>query len=151
MGWFGEGWASDYDNTLGELFTRVVLQGAMKKRAAKKAAAGWDGDRYRLYHKSGSPDSVTWLSTWDSDDDAEEFLVAATNWVGKRGEGVDEDADWCDVLRRYPNGTCDVIRRQGRDVLIVLQAPVQRVEAITKGGFAAERVELKTMPKRKRK
>lgn len=148
---FGEGWTSEYHNVMGELFTRTLLRSAMKKRAARKAAAGWDGDRYRLYTKEGAPDCVTWLTTWDSEKDADEFAIAAADWMKARDGGADEDADWCDVLKRYQDGTCDAIKRQGKDVFVLLKAPVDRAAAIVGSGFEAKRTELTKMPERKHK
>lgn len=103
-----------YTNTLGELFTRVMLESAMKKRTAKKAAAGWDGDRYMLFGSDNAPDSLVWVSTWDTEDEAKELEAALETWVGKRTEGGDR--------------AVHVVIRRGVDVALTIGIDVARAQ-----------------------
>jgi hypothetical protein len=67
------GWALVYSDDLGELETRIFLREFLPERdAADGAAAGWDGDRFRLLD---GPDGEVfiWGTVWDSDRDALEF------------------------------------------------------------------------------
>jgi len=71
------GWTEAYSDGMGELETRIFLEEYLGSRSrAESAAAGWDGDRYRLLE---GPDGevLVWTSVWDTDDDAAEFEATA--------------------------------------------------------------------------
>ncbi len=63
------------ENNLGEFQTRVLLEGSGDTDAAITAAAGWDGDQYALL-ASGEDEVLVWETAWDSEADAEEFVLA---------------------------------------------------------------------------
>jgi tetratricopeptide (TPR) repeat protein len=76
-----EGWAPVYTNTLGELQIQILLAPALPGIASLRAAEGWAGDTYRVYERSGGTDELprllyTWLSTWDTQQEAREFREA---------------------------------------------------------------------------
>lgn len=56
-----------YDNTLGELETRIFL-GELLGSEAESAADGWDGDHYVL-----TEDGLAWGSVWDAEADRDRF------------------------------------------------------------------------------
>ena len=66
----GEGWKEVGRNVLGEMQLGVML----RKHGGKAAAAGWDGDRYAVFEGPDDKLGLVWLSTWDSEDDAREFV-----------------------------------------------------------------------------
>jgi hypothetical protein len=70
------GYALLDENTLGELGVQALLIGSLGACGAKTAADGWGGDRFRLYHRPGSPDVVgfAWRSVWDSAGERQEFV-----------------------------------------------------------------------------
>jgi hypothetical protein len=59
------------EGVLGEALTRTFLGGG-----SDVAAAGWGGDRYRVWDLSGRT-LVVWRTEWDTPADAREFLEAA--------------------------------------------------------------------------
>jgi len=65
-----------YEDDFGEFETRIALEtwGASEADAVA-AAAGWNGDRYRLL---GTPagTALVWVTAWDSARDADEFEAA---------------------------------------------------------------------------
>ena len=73
-------------DVLGEFGWSVLLEGrsssapttAAGRRAARVAAAGWDGDACELYVRPGRPDALVVLTTWDSPAEAAEFAKALT-------------------------------------------------------------------------
>lgn len=75
------GWETVYADGLGELEIRVLLSTFVADTArAGAAAAGWDGDRYRLLRpagdaaaEGGATDLFVWASVWDTEEDAGEF------------------------------------------------------------------------------
>ena len=71
------GWDVVYENDLGELETRIFLEEHLgDETRARAAAAGWDGDAYRLLRRQGV-EGLVWTSVWDSPEDADEFAAAA--------------------------------------------------------------------------
>jgi hypothetical protein len=72
-----DGWHQVYASDLGEFETRVFLREFLEVRdEADEAAAGWDGDAYRLLRRGGD-EVLLWVSVWDSPEDAVEFAAAA--------------------------------------------------------------------------
>jgi hypothetical protein len=60
------------EGVLGEVLTRTFLG----EGAPEAAAAGWGGDRFRVWDVTGKT-LLVWRSVWDSPADASEFLAAA--------------------------------------------------------------------------
>ncbi len=88
------GWSELYADGLGELETRIFLEEFLPDaEAAGAAAAGWDGDRYRLL-RSVDREVLVWVSVWDTDRDAAEFSSAVVRAFGRRygAEGAEEEA-----------------------------------------------------------
>jgi hypothetical protein len=71
----GPGWASLGTDIHGELGVRLILEQAMPKVEAAKAAEGWDGDRYRVFGR-GKDRICVWASVWDSEAEAAEAEAA---------------------------------------------------------------------------
>jgi hypothetical protein len=65
------------EGVLGEVLIRTFLG----EGVAEEAAAGWGGDRYRVWDVSGKT-LLVWRSVWDSPADAREFLAAAQARMG---------------------------------------------------------------------
>lgn len=63
------GWESVGQNVLGEFQLSVLLE---KTAGGKRAAAGWDGDLYRIYERDGKY-GLVWMSVWDDEAQAAEF------------------------------------------------------------------------------
>lgn len=71
------GWDVVYENDLGELETRIFLEEHLDDPTrARTAAAGWDGDAYRLLRREDA-EGLVWTSVWDTPADADEFADAA--------------------------------------------------------------------------
>ena len=73
-----------YDNDLGEFETRLFLfEGLRDQNEAVRAATGWDGDRYAVVNTPRGQ-GIVWLTVWDSQVDAGEFLDIAGQAIEKR-------------------------------------------------------------------
>lgn len=57
-------------NCLGEFQTSVMLK---RLRSGRRAAEGWDGDRYEVFQHTDGRLGLVFVSVWDSDKDAEQF------------------------------------------------------------------------------
>jgi len=65
------------EGVLGEVLIRTFLG----EGAPEAAAAGWGGDRFRVWDVSGKT-VLVWRSVWDSPAEAAEFLAAAQSRLG---------------------------------------------------------------------
>jgi hypothetical protein len=94
------GWTEVYTDNLGELETRLLLREFLPDREeADRAAAGWDGDRFRLL--DGPHGEVfVWATVWDTDRDALEFETGVERALAARygGDPVAEGRE-VEVLR----------------------------------------------------
>lgn len=72
-------WRLVKENCLGEFQTEVLLRPRLGRSRSVPAAAGWDGDTYRLYRREGASGTtcLVWVSSWDGPEDAAEFAAAA--------------------------------------------------------------------------
>jgi len=93
------------EDSLGELDILLLLSSYVGNARARLAAAGWGGDRYVAYERTGGARAgelvICWLSVWDREQDAREFFNAyAKTLDGKTGvkrKVLDEDGrllDW---------------------------------------------------------
>ena len=101
---------------LGELETRIWLREHLDDRdRAEASAAGWDGDRYRLTDGDDG-EVLTWVTAWDSRDEADEFASAARDAAAARRK--DEPERRLEVVSRIQDDVPLVIlidRPEGLD------------------------------------
>ncbi len=103
------GWETVYESDLGELETRIFLAEHLGDRErADQAAAGWDGDAYRLVR--GPPgEAFAWVSAWDSPDDAAEFAAAVEAAYTARYPGNEAVSRRVTVRRETVGGSPAVV------------------------------------------
>lgn len=81
------GWTEVFTDGLGELETRLFLREFLPDREeADRAAAGWDGDRFRLLD-GPSGEVFVWATVWDTDRDALEFETGVRRALVERYGG----------------------------------------------------------------
>ncbi len=86
-----------YEDDFGEFETRILLEtwGAAEPDALA-AAAGWDGDRYRVLGVGGT--AIVWATAWDTAEDAAQFeRLVRRVWVGRARAGARRQVDLLDV------------------------------------------------------
>lgn len=130
-------WDSVDENTLGEFGTLLVLSQGNDAEAASKAAAGWGGDRWQIYRSKGGALGLAWLSAWDTEDDAKEFVGAAAKWLEKRhgGSGLIPTDE---MLVGKDQGTGFFVERKGDRVLLCDGFPPELRDPLRKGLWVAE-------------
>jgi hypothetical protein len=83
-----------YEDGLGEFEIRVMFMQLLEdtnETEAPALAAGWDGDRYRVYgavDAAGKDAALVWYSVWDDAAEADEF-AAGLERAWRRRSGVD--------------------------------------------------------------
>ncbi len=81
------GWTEVYADNLGELETRLLLREFLTDREeADRAAAGWDGDQFRLLDNAAG-EVFVWVTVWDTDRDALEFETGVRRALAERYGG----------------------------------------------------------------
>lgn len=79
-----------YSNVLGEFEIRVLFQElAGDEDIARRAAAGWGGDRFAVF-ADGDADALVWWSVWDNEMSARRFRrTIESEWIARRGRRVE--------------------------------------------------------------
>jgi hypothetical protein len=99
------------EGVLGEAFVRTLLGG----KANAGAAAGWGGDRFRVWDVSGRT-LLVWASRWDTEADARELDAALFARLLRSHTRKKPLGSW----RRFARGGWSAASvRRGRDVLFV--------------------------------
>jgi len=124
----GEGAEELYANTFGEFNVSVLLRAlGVSKGEAAQAAAGWDGDSFYGYQTADGRVVVVWLTTWDSEAEAEEF-----------------ERTYRPVLEQMRPD--DHLERRGTEVLLVHGSAGEELDALVRRGFSAVKVALDFEP-----
>ncbi|MEA3351837.1 MAG: hypothetical protein U9Q82_14570, partial [Chloroflexota bacterium] len=100
----GDDWRLLVSDSLGELGTQMILAYSADRLAhidpevAVDAAAGWGGDRYRVFYRGTTHSNILvadWV--WDHRREADEFFPAMQQYLDLhyRGKSVDHEAGLC--------------------------------------------------------
>ena len=168
-------WRGLRENGVGEFGVEVLLRPAVGRARSEAAAAGWDGDVYRVWvaideaegdagdgAPGGEPgdangsrpkdDLLVWMSTWDRATDAAEFATALQEFERKRSGDIESIA--LDPKSPYEwaaseGGTVRLLWRSGKDVVWIRGAPsMELAESLAKWARNPNR-EAKVFPARK--
>jgi hypothetical protein len=125
------GWRLVEEDVLGEAGIRVLLRewddpDSPDLEAEASAAAGWGGDRYRLFRRDrDGKDLLVWNTAWDTEADAAEFGVAYRMAMERRfpaarpfGSPVRRQGSICQVWE-VASGRWLTLSRGGRTVSVV--------------------------------
>lgn len=121
----GDGWSQLNSDVIGELDLRIYLETfvdpILYPDVATTAAAGWGGDRY-VFLKDGEGRKLLVLySTWDSDEDAQEFFDAYITFVENKSEGTwTLLPDEVGIRQWETDGLSLYLGLEGSDVLIII-------------------------------
>lgn len=127
------GWKMIYEDVLGEFMSLQMLT-ELGDEEARRAAAGWDGDRLRVF-QMGDALAFVHLSVWDSEDDAVEWAGAFAKTVKTRDPGFEHQPAVRGETRMVftdPDRRAIIIERRKQTVLIVCRLPLALAEEIRK-------------------
>lgn len=98
-------WELVRENVLGELQVEILLRPRLGRKSSTVAAAGWDGDLFRVYRGTAEPEEtcLLWASTWDTEGDAMEIAQALERHFEELSRGAET-----------------TVRRFGQDVILVV-------------------------------
>jgi hypothetical protein len=134
----GCGWTEVGRNVVGEMQLGVML-----RPYDRKAAPGWDGDRFAVFEGPEGRLGLVWLSTWDDDADAREFARAYARFqTTKLGPDAPQPDTIPDALRRPKDGNLFVVERRGADVAVVEGFAPETTERLVEAAFKAKKSEM---------
>ena len=118
------GWRLTSTTPLGEVGVRGLLLAGLAAEDAKRAAAGWGGDRAFLFEREGRAPLFVWRTSWDRPADAQEFFRAYNTILQQRASaesaGSDAERAWRDgpllTRVRIEGDSVTVVRGADSDV-----------------------------------
>jgi hypothetical protein len=128
-GALGDDWTVWDTNTFGEFQIRVILQQtSLSDQQAEVAAAGWGGDTY-VVAGTDTQDAIHWVSTWDTEQDAQQFAKA---WALREAErwGVDPTFVSENVIEFHADGAVARITLDGSTVDYLMAPDQATMDAI---------------------
>jgi hypothetical protein len=135
-----QGWTELGQDVVGEMQAAVLL----RPFDGRKAAAGWDGDRFAVFARGddakSAPLALVWRSVWDTEADAAEFATAyAAFQTRKLGSGGTKPPAEMPALlgRTGPEGARFVVERRGADVVVVEGFDPAPTSKLVEAAFAA--------------
>lgn len=125
-----EGWRLVATTPLGEIGVRGLLMAGVSVEDAKRAAAGWGGDRSFVFEREGRAPLFVWKTVWDKPSDAQEFFRAYNTLLQARAN-ADAGAAQADSERTWREGSLVTrVRAEGDAVTIVRGAETDVAEAM---------------------
>ena len=125
----GEAFREIDRDTLGEWYTRLVLQRYLPDRTAEDAAEGWGGDYYLAFYDGQAGQGALVLATrWDTFVDAQESFAALLDYGDARFGGR---ASFTPYLARWStSGFCSLLERSSDQTLWILAPSEDAVNAL---------------------
>ncbi len=124
----GSGWKSVDINTMGELQSRIWLNGILNGDQANTAVETWAGDRYQVLQDGQGRYGYVWRSQWETEKAAGGFLRAASLYNSKlynlSGETIGPKRIWSSADKEVA-----AIQKGNQVLLIVLPkgSPLDKV------------------------
>jgi hypothetical protein len=100
-------WETIWDTTLGEFYLREHLRAGLSRTQSARAAAGWGGDHFRLYHKRDTGE-IGWVMSiqWDSEAEAREFNELYLDYAEERIGSSSRDVVGVDCWSNAQESIC---------------------------------------------
>lgn len=124
-----EGWRPVATTPLGEVGVRGLLLAGVSADEARRAAAGWGGDRSFVFEREGRAPLFVWRTLWDTPRDAQEFFRAYNQMLQQRaapGAAAQGESE-----REWREGSSLTrVRLEGDAVTVVRGAEQDAAEAL---------------------
>ncbi|HEX8189945.1 MAG TPA: hypothetical protein VF586_16430 [Pyrinomonadaceae bacterium] len=128
-GFADEGWRPTATTPLGEIGVRGLLLAGVGAEEARRAAAGWGGDRSFVFEREGHAPLFVWRTLWDTPRDAQEFFRAYNQMLQRRaapGAAAQNESE-----REWREGaSLTRLRLDGDAVTVVRAAESDAAEAL---------------------
>jgi len=131
LGPLGERWHEGYRSVFGELSIFLLLKLYLPEERSRKAAEGWGGDLAVLAEEAQGQGSFVLLeSTWDSEQDAEEFRQALEEWLPRRLPNARKSDDSGGGSTYSEDDRLSFAQRRGLKVRLALEIPREAVSRL---------------------
>lgn len=128
-GFAERGWRLTATTPLGEVGVRGLLLAGVPSEEARRAAAGWGGDRSLVFESEGRAPLFVWRTVWDSARDAQEFFRAYNTLLQQRA--APDSAGQGESERAWREGnSLTRVRLEGDSVTVVRGAEADAAEAL---------------------
>ena len=138
----GPGWKLLHENTIGEFGTSLLLRGSVQTAlSARRAAAGWGGDRLRSYRHGDGRLALVWRTRWDTVNDAQDFAGVFSDYLAahlerpSRAQRTPWRRSW-----QLPQRNVLLLRRGADVVLLDLPRTVDQAAAVGALGLRKSRL-----------
>ncbi|AGA25821.1 hypothetical protein [Singulisphaera acidiphila] len=132
----GEGWKELGRNVVGEMQLGILL----RRHGGKKAAAGWDGDRFAVFEGPNERLGLVWFSTWDTEEDAREFERGYADF--QKTKVADEAEGAAEAVQKLAKEAVPLIERRGQDVVVVEGFSQETTGPLVEAAFRATKTEM---------
>jgi hypothetical protein len=134
-----DGWKEVVRNVVGEMQLGVML----RAHNGKRTAAGWDGDTFAAFEGPDDRLGLVWLTTWDTEKDAHEFVESYLKFQASRidPDGPDRPTPLEDYSRLKHKGAIYALERRGMDVAIAEGFPGEATERLLEAAFRSKKTE----------
>ena len=123
------GWRPAATTPLGEVGVRGLLMSGVSVEEARRAAAGWGGDRSFVFEREGRAPLFVWRTVWDTPRDAQEFFRAYNQLLQRSaapGTAAQDESE-----REWRAGSALTrVRLEGDAVTVVRGAEEDAAEAL---------------------
>ncbi|HEX7317964.1 MAG TPA: hypothetical protein VF297_28935 [Pyrinomonadaceae bacterium] len=124
-----EGWRPVATTPLGEIGVRGLLLAGVNAEEARRAAAGWGGDRSFVFEREGRAPLFVWRTVWDTPRDAQEFFRAYNLLL--QGRAAPASSTQAESEREWRDGgALTRVRLEGDAVTVVRGAEQDAAEAL---------------------
>ena len=140
----GSGWKQIDHNVHGEFGTLLVLDEfkSTPSRGRRRAAEGWDGDRYFIFENAKGDIAGAWYTAWDSEEDAAEFFDVYSALLQAKHEGAKKESAAQKVTFEWEAFRA-ILERRGQDVLVLDGFDAEVAGRINKFWSAARKTEVR--------
>jgi len=129
----GAGWKEVSRDVLGELFIRVYLERELDSEEALMAGEGWEGDRaVLLLNEEQDQHAFVLRIGWDSEPNADEFLLFYSSFMQRSGAGRGMTGDPHHRLWQTADQVTRLIQ-QGEETLLVIASDAETAELVRAG------------------
>jgi hypothetical protein len=129
-GFADDGWRLTATTPLGEIGVRGLLLSGVTAEEAKRAAAGWGGDRSFVFEHEGRAPLFVWKTAWDTPRDAQEFFRAYNEMLRQRAAPAEGAAAEAERVWRERDAVFTRVHIEGDAVTVVRGAEADAAEAL---------------------
>lgn len=127
------GWKMIEKNKFGEFGIGTLLLKHLPEAKNKdiEARNGWDGDSYHCYYnKSENKVAIAWISTWDTDKDAEEFMKRYKEVLEEKYSNINIITETKNSITLRTEKNIVYMEKRDKDIILLEGFPEIKIQEI---------------------